>query len=37
MILAGVVPWTTRDGMGIQFAPFGVRETRAIIEFRGTR
>jgi hypothetical protein len=37
MILAGVVRWTTRDGMGIRFAPFGVRETRAIIEFRATR
>lgn len=33
LALPGVVRWVRADGMGVQFLPFGVRETHAITEW----
>ncbi|MFO0671269.1 MAG: PilZ domain-containing protein [Polyangiaceae bacterium] len=33
LALPGIVRWVRTDGMGIQFLPFGVRETHAITEW----
>lgn len=33
LVITGVVRWTRTDGMGVQFSPFGVRETFAITEW----
>ena len=32
LVLPGIVRWTRDDGMGVQFAPLGARETFAITE-----